>query len=205
MFIQHLATTTHNVVKAERKPRRNIQYRDVNGAISKTDNLEFAVDVVPKVLLFKDAKKRVEELKRVSGKEDRRGGVGKGQKTLDRMGDVAANGDGDGKREGGEEPLGDAPTPAPVTPVGALDDKASRTSTPLSPVSSSPAGLPAEAEAMEVDVDMKVEKVDESEPEDDAAARQLEMEMRGPQRRAPTTSPVTRRSTGGFTAINGAK
>ncbi|KAF2029637.1 hypothetical protein EK21DRAFT_37628, partial [Setomelanomma holmii] len=58
MFIQHLATTTHNVVKAERKPRRNIQYRDVSSAVAKTDNLEFAVDVVPKTITFKEARKR---------------------------------------------------------------------------------------------------------------------------------------------------
>jgi len=29
MFIQHLAEQTHNVVKSEKKPRRNVQYRDV--------------------------------------------------------------------------------------------------------------------------------------------------------------------------------
>ena len=58
MLIQHLAVTTHNVVKAERKPRRNIQYRDVSGAVSKTDNLEFLVDVVPKTVAFGQWKKR---------------------------------------------------------------------------------------------------------------------------------------------------
>ncbi|KAF1993183.1 hypothetical protein P154DRAFT_410252, partial [Amniculicola lignicola CBS 123094] len=58
MFIQHLATTTHNVVKAERKPRRNIQYRDVSAAIAKTDNLEFLVDVVPKTITYKEFKKK---------------------------------------------------------------------------------------------------------------------------------------------------
>jgi len=29
MFLQHLVEQSHNVVKSERKPRRNIQYRDV--------------------------------------------------------------------------------------------------------------------------------------------------------------------------------
>lgn len=29
MFIQHLVEQSYNVVKSERKPRRNIQYRDV--------------------------------------------------------------------------------------------------------------------------------------------------------------------------------
>ncbi|KAF2682231.1 histone-fold-containing protein, partial [Lentithecium fluviatile CBS 122367] len=58
MFIQHLATTTHNVVKTERKPRRNIQYRDIASAVAKTDNLEFLVDVVPKTMTYKEYKKR---------------------------------------------------------------------------------------------------------------------------------------------------
>ncbi|KAF2204047.1 histone-fold-containing protein [Delitschia confertaspora ATCC 74209] len=61
MFIQHLATTTHNVVKAERKPRRNIQYRDVANAIAKTDNLEFLVDVVPKTMTYKEFKAKRKE------------------------------------------------------------------------------------------------------------------------------------------------
>ncbi|ORY16900.1 hypothetical protein BCR34DRAFT_453637, partial [Clohesyomyces aquaticus] len=58
MFIQHLATTTHNVVKAERKPRRNIQYRDIASAVAKTDNLEFLVDVAPRTMQFKEYKKK---------------------------------------------------------------------------------------------------------------------------------------------------
>ena len=29
MFLQHLVDQSYNVVKSERKPRRNIQYRDV--------------------------------------------------------------------------------------------------------------------------------------------------------------------------------
>ena len=61
LFIQHLATTTHNVVKAERKPRRNIQYRDVATAVSKTDNLEFLVDVVPKTVTYGEFKKNKAE------------------------------------------------------------------------------------------------------------------------------------------------
>ena len=31
MFIQHLATEAQNMAKAERKPRRNIQYKDLGG------------------------------------------------------------------------------------------------------------------------------------------------------------------------------
>lgn len=29
MFVQHLVEQAHNVAKSERKPRRNIQYKDV--------------------------------------------------------------------------------------------------------------------------------------------------------------------------------
>lgn len=29
MFLQHLVEQSYNIVKSERKPRRNIQYRDV--------------------------------------------------------------------------------------------------------------------------------------------------------------------------------
>lgn len=35
MFLQHLVEQSHNVVKSERKPRRNIQYRDVGQYISR--------------------------------------------------------------------------------------------------------------------------------------------------------------------------
>ncbi|OAG09791.1 uncharacterized protein CC84DRAFT_1071654, partial [Paraphaeosphaeria sporulosa] len=60
LFIQHFATTTHNVVKAEtqKKPRRNVQYRDVASAVAKTDNLEFLVDVVPKTRVWKEVREK---------------------------------------------------------------------------------------------------------------------------------------------------
>jgi len=29
MFVQHLVERTHEVIKAEKKPRRNVQYNDV--------------------------------------------------------------------------------------------------------------------------------------------------------------------------------
>jgi len=29
MFVQHLVEKTHEVIKAEKKPRRNVQYNDV--------------------------------------------------------------------------------------------------------------------------------------------------------------------------------
>ncbi|PTB63987.1 histone-fold-containing protein [Trichoderma citrinoviride] len=56
MFIQHLTEEAHTQAKLERKPRRNIQYKDVANAISHRDNLEFLEDVAPKTIPFKKAK-----------------------------------------------------------------------------------------------------------------------------------------------------
>ncbi|TGO13189.1 hypothetical protein BTUL_0075g00340 [Botrytis tulipae] len=53
MFIQYMAESGHNVVKSERKPRRNIQYRDLSSAVSHIDNLEFLSDIVPKTVPLK--------------------------------------------------------------------------------------------------------------------------------------------------------
>jgi len=58
MFIQYLAEQGHNVVKSERKPRRNIQYRDLSNAIARLDNLEFLVDVVPRTVPYKQVKEK---------------------------------------------------------------------------------------------------------------------------------------------------
>lgn len=78
-FLQYLVEQTNNVVKSERKQRRNIQYRDVGeptsspsislicglanvclhilaGAVSRVDNLEFLTDVVPKTMTYKEYK-----------------------------------------------------------------------------------------------------------------------------------------------------
>lgn len=75
MFIQHLADESHTQAKMERKPRRNIQYKDVGksctlippttlppnshhpaNAVSHQDNLEFLEDVVPKTVPYKKIK-----------------------------------------------------------------------------------------------------------------------------------------------------
>ncbi|KND88488.1 DNA polymerase epsilon subunit C [Tolypocladium ophioglossoides CBS 100239] len=53
MFIQHLADAAHTQARAERKPRRNIQYKDVANAVSHQDSLEFLEDVVPKTVPLK--------------------------------------------------------------------------------------------------------------------------------------------------------
>lgn len=56
MFIQNLATSSLNMAKLERKPRRNIQYKDLANAVSLHDNLEFLEDIIPKTVPYKQIK-----------------------------------------------------------------------------------------------------------------------------------------------------
>ncbi|KAK0715886.1 histone-fold-containing protein [Lasiosphaeris hirsuta] len=56
MFIQHLASEAQNMAKMERKPRRNIQYKDLASAVSHHDNLEFLEDIIPKTSTYKQVK-----------------------------------------------------------------------------------------------------------------------------------------------------
>ena len=80
MFLQHLVEQSYNIVKSERKPRRNIQYRDVASAVARVENLEFLTDVVPKTQTMKQFKQ-----KQAAGPA-----LGNGQTTLD--GKVAGEG-----------------------------------------------------------------------------------------------------------------
>lgn len=56
MFIQHLASEGLNMAKLERKPRRNIQYKDLANAVSHQDNLQFLEDIIPKTVSYKQIK-----------------------------------------------------------------------------------------------------------------------------------------------------
>ncbi|KAL8950624.1 MAG: hypothetical protein Q9222_003355 [Ikaeria aurantiellina] len=58
MFIRYLAEQAMNVVKSERKPRRNIQYKDLASAVARIDNLEFLADVIPKTTTFREIKEK---------------------------------------------------------------------------------------------------------------------------------------------------
>lgn len=182
MFIQHLATTTHNVVKTERKPRRNIQYRDVASAIAKTDNLEFLVDVVPKTVTFKEYKKRADAEKKAK--------------------DVAAQAE---KEKEKEAKNGDA--------KAAVNGHGNKAEEFASRQESGPEAIVVEnrTDAMEVDQEETKEEApsqqEESEPEEDGAAMQIEMEMRGPRTNGSPEVPkeAPPRKPSGFTAINGAK
>lgn len=202
MMIQHLAVTTHNVVKAERRPRRNIQYRDVSGAVGKTDNLEFLVDVVPRTMQYGVYRKRkAAEDEAVKDTGDKEGQKGKARENGALVGGVE------------REDVAAVATPAPLEGVQ-LDPLARKELVPPVP----------ETEAMDVD-GAAGERVADSEGEEDPAAMQIEMEMRGPPRVGgnegteeeksapePTPAPVSapapapappRMSSGGFTAING--
>jgi len=185
MFIQQLATTTHNVVKAERKPRRNIQYRDVSSAVAKTDNLEFLVDVVPKTTSFGAHKRGLEAQKKAAeagkgvklgGGEDEAASV---EATLEERIDGAA---------AMQAATGDARSSDET--VDAMDVDGDRPLQPQSRPEPRPRPRPHE------------HGVEESEADEDPAAMQIEMEMRGPPRSDATATPEVRRSSG-FTAING--
>ncbi|KAK4141064.1 histone-fold-containing protein [Dichotomopilus funicola] len=56
MFVQYLTSTAQNMAKTERKPRRNIQYKDMANAVALQDNLEFLEDIIPKTTSYKDIK-----------------------------------------------------------------------------------------------------------------------------------------------------
>ncbi|RCI08355.1 hypothetical protein L249_8960 [Ophiocordyceps polyrhachis-furcata BCC 54312] len=61
MFIQHLADAAHTQVKLERKPRRNVQYKDIANAVSNQDNLEFLQDIIPKTMPYGKVKTKARE------------------------------------------------------------------------------------------------------------------------------------------------
>lgn len=79
MFIQYLANEGQNMAKMDRKPRRNVQYKDLGklllflnllseretklkpaspeaNAVNHHDNLEFLEDVIPKTIPYKKIK-----------------------------------------------------------------------------------------------------------------------------------------------------
>ncbi|KAJ8108584.1 hypothetical protein OPT61_g8075 [Boeremia exigua] len=221
MMIQHLAVTTHNVVKAERKPRRNIQYRDVSGAVSKTDNLEFLVDVVPKTTqygVYRKRKAAEEDAARDGEKADGKAD-GKAKAKTKVAADKGKNGvqttlSGMSIQSNAAQELaraGDgATTTSTTTTTTAAAPDTPQNGPQLDPLARTELVPPVpEPDAMDVDGDGG-ERVADSEGDEDPAAMQLEMEMRGPPRpngkgkQKEASAPVPpRASLGGFTAING--
>lgn len=53
LFIQHLVRKSHEIIRSEKKPRRNVQYNDIANAVARLDNLEFLSDVVPRTTTLK--------------------------------------------------------------------------------------------------------------------------------------------------------
>ncbi|KAF3310363.1 hypothetical protein TWF173_009829 [Orbilia oligospora] len=51
-FIWHIAEQAHKMTKVEKKPRKNIQYKDLANAVARIDNLEFLADVIPRTVPF---------------------------------------------------------------------------------------------------------------------------------------------------------
>lgn len=90
IFIRYLTDQAYNVVKSERKPRRNIAYKDIAAAVVRIDNLEFLSDVVPRTRTWR-------EFKEESG--GREVGIGTGTGTGTGV-SVGAGGDGAGDGEG---------------------------------------------------------------------------------------------------------
>ncbi|KAH8894116.1 hypothetical protein GQ53DRAFT_744886 [Thozetella sp. PMI_491] len=58
LFIQHLAQEGQNMAKVDRKPRRNIQYKDLANAVTHHDHLEFLEDTIPKAQPYKQIKEQ---------------------------------------------------------------------------------------------------------------------------------------------------
>ncbi|KAH6632023.1 histone-fold-containing protein [Chaetomium tenue] len=58
MFVQYLTGEAQNMTKLERKPRRNIQYKDMANAVTHQDNLEFLEDIIPKTTSYKEVKSK---------------------------------------------------------------------------------------------------------------------------------------------------
>ncbi|KAL1587368.1 hypothetical protein WHR41_03974 [Cladosporium halotolerans] len=122
MFLQHLVEQSHNVVKSERKPRRNIQYRDVANAVARVENLEFLTDVVPKTQTYKQAKQK--QAKEPAAKAN---GATNGQKTLDQhMGEGAEEQATNGAAHDPESMDVDEQRPSGATvPISKLENEAS--------------------------------------------------------------------------------
>jgi DNA polymerase epsilon subunit 4 len=105
MFIQYMAEQGHNVVKSEKKPRRNIQYRDLAQAVALHDSLQFLEDIVPRTVPYSQVKGNIQ--KRAKGPPGSL--VEAGQMTLDgkvpAVNGSGANGD---TEDAGDEESGPA-------------------------------------------------------------------------------------------------
>lgn len=87
-------------MRAERKPRKNIQYKDLAAAVARMDNLEFLSDVVPRTVPFREVKAKRARENRGEGAKDKGQmklamGGGNGFEAVVADGGEAANGAGE--------------------------------------------------------------------------------------------------------------
>ncbi|KAF2405093.1 hypothetical protein EJ06DRAFT_552535 [Trichodelitschia bisporula] len=106
MFVQYLVERTHDVIKAEKRPRRNVQYNDVATAVARRDNLEFLSDVVPRTTTFGQ----------VQARRARKEKAARAQAQAVEEEEAHANGHGHAEEEGAEEMEIDQQRPLHVSP-----------------------------------------------------------------------------------------
>lgn len=96
MFIQYLAQEAQNMAKLERKPRRNIQYKDLANGVLHQDKLEFLEDVVPKTVTYGKVKAQAAatraKLKGANKTEDPAVGLPNGKKQKSTVNGSGMNG-----------------------------------------------------------------------------------------------------------------
>lgn len=111
LFIQHLVRKTHEIIRSEKKPRRNVQYNDVANAVARLDNLEFLSDVVPRTTTLKKvqaerAKKEATGASRANGQRTLNLGGGLGDAVGHMVGDDEVVGDGERMQVDNDDPAG---------------------------------------------------------------------------------------------------
>ncbi|SPQ20110.1 a518153d-3356-4710-a344-60fe39a3100c [Thermothielavioides terrestris] len=86
MFVQYLTSEAQNMTKLERKPRRNIQYKDIANAAAHQENLEFLEDVVPKTTTYREIKGKAAAARaRVTGEKVPEGAAAADERPSDAM------------------------------------------------------------------------------------------------------------------------
>ncbi|KAK4155029.1 hypothetical protein C8A00DRAFT_42336 [Chaetomidium leptoderma] len=94
LFVQYLTGEAQNMTKLERKPRRNIQYKDMGeppslfdpNAVTHQDNLEFLEDIIPKTTSYKEVKGKTAAARaRVSGEKSGKAAAGEDERPTDGM------------------------------------------------------------------------------------------------------------------------
>ncbi|CAK7238991.1 MAG: hypothetical protein STHCBS139747_000412 [Sporothrix thermara] len=117
LFIQYLSSEAQNMVKLDRKPRRNVQYRDLANAVNRVDRLEFLEDTVPVTVTFGKIKRDAA----AAQAKLRSGGAVGGDSSVGGSGAGGGGGKGRGGKSGEDASSGGG--------AGGRSSKAGRTST----------------------------------------------------------------------------